>query len=310
MNISNYLCMVVGETPERVARLHGSTRRRLKTFSIALHIPVVLWAVTGFVIASRVFHLSTGESAGIAAFCSGLIYLLERLVLATPKAWFVNVGRLVIGLVIAVLGASAVDLVIFEREVALQLRVAGQARITAEYDRALAQQQAVVSLKKADWMMAQAAANCEADGTCGSRVRSVGPVYQKLAQQAQLLRQDYDHAHARLEALAVERQATLNAWQDSPKALEEAGLLSRVDALHHYTMNNAAALVAWLLFFVLVLSMELMVVFVKLVFGETVDDRLERIREQLSRHKAESYLEAMTSPLAGARGLLESITPH
>jgi len=308
MNISNYLCMVVGETPDRVARLHESTRRRMKTFAIALHIPVVLWAVTGFVIASRVFHLTNLESAGIAAFCSGLIYLLERLVLATPKAWFVNVGRLVIGLVISVLGASAVDLVIFEREIVLQLRVTGQARITAEYDHALGQQQAVVSQKKADWMTAQTAANCEADGTCGSRVRSVGPVYQKLAQQAQLLRQDYDRAHARLEALAVERQAALHAWRESPKALEEAGLLSRVDALHHYTMNNTAALVAWLLFFVLVLSMELMVVFVKLVFGETVDDRLERIREQLSRHKAESYLEAMTSPLAGARGLLESMT--
>ena len=306
MNISNYLCMVVGETPDRVARLHESTRRRMKTFAIALHIPVVLWAVTGFVIASRVFHLTNWESAGIAAFCSGLIYLLERLVLATPKAWFVNVGRLVIGLVISVLGASAVDLVIFEREVILQLRVAGQARITAEYDLALAQQQAVVSQKKADWMTVQTAANCEADGTCGSRVRSVGPVYQKLAQQAQLLRQDYDRAHTRVEALAVERQTALDAWRESPKALEEAGLLSRVDALHQYTMNNTAALVAWLLFFVLVLSMELMVVFVKLVFGETVDDRLERIREQLSRHKAESYLEAMTSPLAGARGLLES----
>lgn len=306
MNFSNYLCAVVGESPERVARLHDSTRRRLKTFAIALHIPVTLWAVTGFVIASRVFHMGTLDSAGIAAFCAGLIFLLERLVLATPKAWFVNIGRLFIGVVISVLGASAVDLVIFEREVALQLRAAGQARITAEYDKALIQQQAVVNQKKADWMTAQAAANCEADGTCGSRVRSVGPVYQKLAQQAQLLRADYEAAHTRLEALATERQAALTAWKDSPKALEEAGLLSRVEALHHYTMNNTAALVAWLLFFFLVLVMELMVVFVKLVFGETVDDRLDRIREELSRHKAESYLEAMTSPLAGARGLLET----
>lgn len=308
MNFSNYLCAVVGESPERVARLHDSTRRRLKTFAIALHIPVVLWAVTGFVIASRVFHVGIWESAGIAAFCSGLIYMLERLVLATPKAWFVNLGRLVIGLVIAVLGASAVDLVIFEREIALQLRTAGLVRITAEYDRALGQQQAVVSQKKADWMAAQAAANCEADGTCGSRVRSVGPVYQKLAQQALVLRQDYERAQARMEALAEERQSELNAWRDSPKALEEAGLLSRVEALRHYTMNNTAALVAFLLFFFLVLAMELMVVFVKLVFGETVDDRLDRIREELSRHKAESYLEAMTSPLAGARTLLDSPT--
>ena len=83
------------------------------------------------------------------------------------------------------------------------------------------------------------------------------------------------------------------------------GMLNVVNFVHG-ALYMLGALVAWLLFFVLVLSMELMVVFVKLVFGETVDDRLERIREQLSRHKAESYLEAMTSPLAGARGLLES----
>lgn len=306
MNFANYFCLVVGEAPERMARLHESTRRRIRAFAIALHIPVVLWAVTGFVIASRVFHLDHLESVGVAAFCSSLIYLLERVVLATPKAWFVNLGRVLIGLVIAFLGASAVDLVIFEREIALQLRAAGQARITAEFDRALAQQQAVISQKKTDWMTAQAAANCEADGTCGSRVRSVGPVYQQLAQQAQILRKDYERAQVRQETLALQRQSELDAWKESPKALQEAGLLSRVEALHHYTMNNTAAFVAWLLFFFLVLAMELMVVFVKLVFGETVDDQLDRIREQLSRHRAESYLEAMTSPVAGAQRLLES----
>lgn len=308
MNVPKYLCLVVGETPERVAKLHESTQRRMKAFAIALHIPVTLWAVTGYVIAARVFHLNSQESVAIAAFCACMIYLVERLVLATPKAWFVNIGRLFIGLVISVLGASAVDLVIFEREVALQLRTAGQTRITAEYDLALTQQQGLVSQKKADWMAAQAAANCEANGTCGSGVRSVGPIYQRLAKQAQLLRQDYEAAQARLESLAIERQTALTSWRDSPKALEEAGLLSRVEALHSYTMNNSAAMVAWILFFALVLFMELMVVFAKLVFGETVDDRIDRIREELSRHKAESYLDAMTSPVAGARGLLEGTT--
>ena len=308
MNISNYLCRVVGESPERMARLHESTRRRLNTFAIALHIPVGLWAVTGFVIAHRVFHLGPWASAGVAALCAGLIYLLERLVLATPKVWYVNLGRLVIGFVIAVLGASTVDLVIFEREVASQLRQAGHVRIAGEFDRAMAQQQEIVAQKKADWLSAHAAANCEADGTCGSRLRSLGPVYQRLAQQAQLLRQDYEGAQTRLDTVANERRQALAAWQESPRAVEEAGLLSRVEALHHYTMNNTVAMVAWLLFFALVLFMELMVVFVKLVFGETVDDQLDRIREQLSRHKAESYLEAMTSPVAGARGLLEGTT--
>jgi outer membrane protein assembly factor BamD len=47
-----------------------------------------------------------------------------------------------------------------------------------------------------------------------------------LAQQAQLLRQDYDLAHARLDALAVERQAALHAWRDSPKAFKRSQVVS------------------------------------------------------------------------------------
>lgn len=306
MSISNYLCHVVGEQPEKVAKLHESTQRRLRAFAIAIHIPVTLWIVTGYLIASRVFHLESGVAAGVAAFCAVLVYLVERLVLAAPKAWFVNPGRLLIGIVISVLGASAVDLVVFEREVVLQLRASGEARITREFDAALKAQRTEVETRKTDWLRAREAASCEANGTCGSRVRSVGPVYREMARQAEILRRDYDSSLVKLSQIEDERSRTLDEWRNSPRAIEEAGLLSRVEALHHYTVNNTAALVAWALFFVLVLCMELMVVLVKLVFGETVDDQIIRIREELSMHRAQSYLEAATSPYAGARRLIEA----
>ena len=306
MSISNYLCHVVGEAPDHARRLHPSTQRRITAFAIAIHIPVALWAVTGYVIASWVFGLDHTSSALIALFCSLLIYLVERVVLGTPKAWYMNICRILIGLVISVLGASAVDLVIFEREVTQQLKAVGESKITTEFDRDIAQQRQILTQKKTDWMKAQEAANCEANGTCGSRLRSVGPVYQQLARQADLLREDYVEAESRLELSAKARTQALADWRTSPKALEEAGLLSRVEALHQYTVSNTAALVAWILFFWLVLFFELMVVLAKLVFGETVDDQLDRIREQLSYQKATAYLEGFTSPLSGARNLLES----
>lgn len=306
MTVSTYLCRVLGEQPQRVQRLHDTTQRRMKAHGLAIHLPVALWAITGYLIAARVFNLDSATAAGVSAFCALLIYLVERLVLATPKSWVVNTGRLVIGTVIAILGASAVDLVVFEREVTLQLRAAGEARITAEFDAALAEQRRTVAQRKADWMKAQEAANCEANGTCGSRVRSLGPIHRELTRQATALRQDYDAAQARLEAIDRERTAALSRWRNSPQALEEAGLLSRVKALHDYTMGDPMALTAWSLFFLLVLSLELTVVFAKLVFGETVDDELDRIREEVSRHKASSYLEAVRSPMADARRLLET----
>ena len=56
----------------------------------------------------------------------------------------------------------------------------------------------------------------------------------------------------------------------------------------------------------LVLFFELMVVLTKLVFGETVDDELDQIREQISQQKARSYMETVTSPMASAKRLLEA----
>jgi hypothetical protein len=306
MTISNYFCHVVGEQPERAARFHQSTLRRTKAFAIAIHIPVLMWAITGFVIASQIFQLDDMQAGGLAFFCAGLIYLVERLVLATPKVWFVNAARVLIGLVISVLGASTVDLVIFDREVTQQLLQSGEDRLRAEHDQLIDGQKQVLQQKKADWVKAQDAANCEANGTCGSMLRSVGPVYRELARQANQSRAEYVAAQEQLARLNEKKEQAIADFRTAPQVVDKAGLLARVEALHEYTRNNTAAFVAWVLFFTLVLFFELMVVLSKLVFGETVDDELDRIREHISQQKARDYMQAVTSPVMDARKLIEA----
>lgn len=306
MKISNYLCHIVGEHPERAARMHASTINRTKAFAIAIHIPVLLWAVTGYVIASQIFMQTVLPAVAVACFCAGLVYLVERLVLATPKVWFVNLSRALLGVVISVLGASAVDLVIFDREIMQQLRKEGEAYIQIESDKAAEALRQVVEQKKTDWLKMQEAANCEANGTCGSRIRSVGPVYRELSRQAEILRSEYMRSQTQLEELGVQKTRDLTQWRANPQAGEHVGLLARVEALHKYTTHNPIAFVAWLLFFLLVLFFELMVVLAKLVFGETVDDELDQIREQISQQKARTYMDAVTSPVAGAKYLLQA----
>ncbi|MGV0961072.1 MAG: DUF4407 domain-containing protein [Limnohabitans sp.] len=306
MTISNYLCHVVGEQPARAARFHPSTLRRTKAFGIAIHIPVLLWAVTGFVIASQIFKLDDLQSGAVSFFCAGLIYLVERLVLATPKVWFVNLARVLIGFVIAVLGASTVDLVIFDREVTQQLLQTGEDRLRAEHDSLIDVQKQLLEQKKADWVKAQDAANCEANGTCGSMLRSVGPVYRELARQAHQSRADYIAAQDQLARMNEKKEQAIEQYRTAPQVVDKAGLLARVEALHEYTRNNTAAFVAWILFFTLVLFFELMVVFSKLVFGETVDDELDRIREHISQQKARDYMQAVTSPVMDARKLIDA----
>lgn len=306
MKISSYLCYVIGESSKNASRYHSSTIRRMKAFAIAIHIPVVMWALTSYVIATQIFHLEMGISVAVAIFCAGLIYFVERLVLITPKGWLVTLGRLMLGVVIALLGASTVDLVVFDREISQQLNDAAKARIETGYSTRIASQQQALDKRKAEWLQAKADATCEANGTCGSKVRSVGPIYRELSRHAEALRTEYVTAQEKLDQITTERSKELEAWSPD-KAVEEAGLLNRLQALHNYTTSNPWAMVAWGLFFGLVLIFELMVVLSKVVFKDTVDDELERVREEITRHKANAYKEAITSPVASAKLLLEAV---
>jgi len=305
MNITNYLFHIVGENPARLAKLHRSTIDRTKAFGIAIHIPVLLWAITGYVIAKEIFNLDYQTAIGISIFCAGLIYLIERIVLITPKKWYVNLIRLLIGLVIALLGASTVDLVIFDKEVRFQLQKTEEQRINNHYEKLVFNQNQALLTKKADWLKAQEAANCEANGECGSRSKNLGPIYKALKNQADLLQKDYFKAQSDLENLYQERVNKLEASRNN--IIAESGLLARIEALHQYTIENKAALVGWCLFFSLILFFELMVVLAKLVFDETVDDQIEKIREELTHSKAKTYINSINSPLYDANRLIESI---
>jgi hypothetical protein len=234
------------------------------------------------------------------------VYLVERLVLSTPKARIMTFGRLVIGLVIALLGASAVDLVIFEREIEQQLVVSKRQTLEQSHQKIIALESDLVQGKKVLWQKAQETANCEANGTCGSRIRSVGPVYRELARQADFLRAEYVAASSNLDALKKAKEDALASFEKNPPSSRDSGLLSRVQALHEYLESNFLAFIAWLLFFLLVLFFELMVVFCKMLFGETVDDELDQIRETISQEKARNYRDAVVNPQAGALALIDA----
>lgn len=301
--INNYFCHVIGEDTGRFKRLHPSTTKRIKAFAIAIHIPVLLWAVTGYVIATSIFNQPNVKSIAIAAFAAALIFMIERIVIATPKTWYVNTGRIFIGLIIAILGASTFDLVIFEKEIQMQLQETTKLKISAEYGKSIAAQIQLAQQRKTEWMTVQQAANCEANGTCGSKQRSIGPIYKAIAHQAEFLKNEYLIAENQTSELIKQRD--LKLANDPERVTNQSGLLARIEALHQYTMQNPAAMIAWALFFLLILAFELMVVLSKLVFAETVDDEIDRIREQVSQDKAKRYLNFITSDTAQSQRLLQ-----
>ncbi len=306
MNITNYMFHIVGENPEKLTKWHDSaTINRTKAFAIAIHIPVLLWALTGYVIASTIFGLGLLASIALATFCSLLIYMIERIVLATPKKWYMNVMRLLIGIVIAILGASTVDLVIFDKEVSQELRKTEEAKIFATYDTQLAKQLKLVQQRKDEWFSAQESANCEANGQCGSGSKNLGPIYHALKEQADKLNNDYRKAQVDFETLAKEKSLKLESAHNN--IVGESGLLARIQSLHHYIEENEAAMFAYVLFFLLILFFELIVVIAKLVFGETADDEIARRKAEIARYNAMKYERLVTSSLLPALKTLDEV---
>lgn len=305
MMFDAWLCLLVGESPRRLPTLHAATRRRIRAFGLALHLPVLVWALTGFVVSRHLFGMHEHAAAVVAGLCTFLVYVVERLVIATPGGFWIGAFRLLMGLVVALLAASAFDLVIFQREIAAELRAASQRSVRVEYRAKAAALEMLIAERKRDWMATQAAANCEANGTCGSGRPSVGPIYAELARQAERNRAQYEAAAAERDRLAEARARALG--RAARRAEAEAGLLQRIEALHAYASGKPLATTFWALLFTLMLAVECMVIVVKWACGgTTVDDFIEQTREEASRLHAEAYLRALQSPCRGANELIEA----
>jgi heme/copper-type cytochrome/quinol oxidase subunit 4 len=307
MSMLRYCCLVVGEDPAKAQRYHESTLRRLRAFAIALHLPVLLWAISSWTIASQVFGMAPGAALCTAALCSIFIYLVERLVLDTPSGRVMNLLRLVLGVIIACIGASLFDLVLFDKEIAQRLQQHGEQALRERHAMQVSRLEEALEGKRADWLAARHKAQCEADGSCSGQ-RGTGPIFQQAQRHADVLHNDYAQAQANLAELAAQHARELAEMQASRSAVQEAGLLMRVKALHEFVVSDVLTLVGYGLVFLLVLMIELIVVIVKSAYrGETIDDRLQSMREQLAEHRARTYLQASTSPVAYAHSLVEQL---
>lgn len=307
MSISNYLCHVIGEHPQELRQLSKSTITRAKTSAIAIHVPVVLWAASGFLIAYNLFKLSTPVSIVISVACSGLVYLLERIVLAAPRGGWTKYARIFIGLITALLGTLMVDLVIFDREIAEQLGRAGEVRIAQEYATRRAAETVVANARDQEWLAAEQRAECEANGTCGSGVRSTGPVYKELKRHADVLHQEYVDATVQLENLTQEETQTITQWRTNGHPTDSAGLLARSQALHQVLADNSEAKIWWVIMFLFVATLEMMVVLVKLAFKPTVDDERAERKEAYAVNRIKDILAIAGGPDGEAHSMLWSL---
>lgn len=304
MNSFRYLCSAAGEDFRVASRYQRITKARVVSFGLAIHIPVALWVVAGFLLASQLFGATLLTSSLTALLLGGLIYLVERLVLASPPSLAVNMARCLLAFVVSALGATTLDLIVFDREIRAELVAGASAKIEAKFQAQTTHLRDAVSLAKQEWVEAKASAQCEANGTCGSQRADTGPIYRELARAEKARRADYDAARVNLNTFVERRDAYLNAAHE--KVLQQAGLLQRVEALKAFLQRSPTALLVYGLLFLLLLALELAVLLVKWAYGKTVDDMAQELAENTFLHRAKSYHAFSTSPEFEALSAVEA----
>jgi hypothetical protein len=260
--------------------------------------------MSGFVITHWLFGLAISRSLFVAGTCALLVYAIERLIMISPHKWYVSATRLCIALLAAVLSACALDLCLFASEIRSQLHTDGRQALTAQYDARLEQASHSVERAQNAWEAAQKAENCEANGSCGSHRSLPGKIWRVLHDQTLERRADYLGAERTRDELEAKKAAALAELATSQSVIRDAGLLARLDALHRFMRAHVTAFHVWLVFFALIVLMEMVVLLVKATFGETVDDRIDALRDRLSDHRAVEYVEALTTPAGQARNLI------
>ena len=180
--LDKYLFGVVDQDYEKKDQLHSETVKRIKNYARLIHIPVLVWLLFGIGISHYEFGLDIYMSVMIGLFCSLVIYFIDLAIISTPKNWKANVGRLVIGLLLAFVTSFFIDAKIFEKDIFKSISKGEISQFQSQISLQIEQKRIEVVDAKEKWQIAQKNAECELDGSCGS-AKIIDQKIQALAEE-------------------------------------------------------------------------------------------------------------------------------
>lgn len=222
-----------------------------------------------------------------------MIFNLDRYIVSSLKkkgSIFKDLGmalpRIVLAVIISIVIAKPLELKIFETEInneivsmQLESRKNQESLLKSKFDTDLAQIEADMMVYKRELNGLRdnkntltADALSEADGSGGSKIRNMGPIYKAKKQAAENAEQLYAQKDAEyaplLAAKEAQKQSVLQLQQGELTELQKiplTGLASRLEALSRLTATSEAIKFASLFIMILFIAIETAPLFVKLI---------------------------------------------
>lgn len=115
-------CKLTGWSSEVLAQCSEASRCQLSKYTSALMILILIWSVTGFCFAQRYIGLPVWGCCLVSLFFITIVIMIERqIILTTEKSFSMLAFRAVIALVMAIVGSTIFDQTMFGKDIDKQM---------------------------------------------------------------------------------------------------------------------------------------------------------------------------------------------
>lgn len=291
---SKFGCKLTGWSPEVLAQCSEASRCQLSKYTSAMLILILIWSVTGFCFARRYIDLPIWGCCLVSMFFITIVIMIERqIILTMEKSFSMLAFRAIIALVMAIVGSTIFDQTMFGKDIdkkmtnTIEIQVAELtaqrvhtiedklALLRAEYD-SITYANSILQeeVNKNPFIIQTSVTNSTnklamADGT----IKTVSNPSVTKNQVPNPKIAQIDANNKKLEKISEQEQN----WTEKKQTMEEdvrkeckesVGFLEELEAMWSIVTTRPLAGAFYLVFFFLLMSLELFVVVSKTVDKE------------------------------------------
>lgn len=300
-----FYCFLTGDQYTMLVEDTPKSKQKVMLMANALLVPVITWAINGYLLAYQVFETSVVIAIITSLICAFLIFLVERIIIMATSDPGMKRFRIVLGICAAFLGSLALDEVVFKKDIDHQLT---RNKETYAENRAQEEGQKFDSINlmtfklqtlnkaKDDLDAAYQTVIIEMDGK-GSGTKGVGKITAEKKGIADKREKDLAHHQTSYDSLLVAKALAMSKVKEEAKSEYNNGLIIRIGAMFQLVFGNILMFLAYLAFTILMFCLEFIVVWVKLKTPESNYERRVKLIEEIGE-KRMRILSGEASPLA------------
>ena len=283
-------CKLTGWSSEVLSQCSEASRCQLNKYTSALLILILIWGVTGFCFAQRYIGLPVWACGFVSLFFITIVVMIERqIILANSKTMVMLAFRIVIALIMAIVGSTIFDQTMFGKDIDKQMTNTIEAQVadlTNQRVRIIDEKLAALHIEidsidklnailQADindhpFVIQTSVTNSQSkilmpDGTLATVNNPSKTTTQVANPKQSILEANNNTVKGLREQEQSWTQKKQNVEEDVRKECKESvGFLEELEAMWTIIMTRPLAGAFYAVFFALLMSLELFVVFSKL----------------------------------------------